>query len=142
MVHCTPSNKNQSASFRILFFFFWNFLFSNFFFFFLYFFPTSPRTIFIQWIKNRGNFSKFLRFVFACVSRIQIYSSLVFRIPWMRRDYQPNCIWNFMEIYFFEKSYGAKQRAIYFESNKCHFTTLFPIFLIEIDRPSSFFQLS
>lgn len=31
MVHCTPSNKNQSASFRILFFF-WNFKF----FFFLY----------------------------------------------------------------------------------------------------------
>lgn len=103
MVHCTPSNKNQSASFRILFFF-WNFKF----FFFFCIFPTSPRTIFIQWIKNRGNFSKFLRFVFACVSRIQIYSSLVFRIPWMRRDYQPNCIWNFMEIYFFEKSYGAK----------------------------------
>lgn len=137
MVHCTPSNKNQSASFRILFFF-WNFKF----FFFFCIFPTSPRTIFIQWIKNRGNFSKFLRFVFACCIS---HTNLLFPCVSNSMDKKRLSTKLHMEFYgnlLFWKELRCKVRSIYFESNKCHFTTLFPIFLIEIDRPSSFFQLS
>lgn len=68
-VDYTPSNKNQSASFPILFvfsfFFFLEFFSTSFFLFLLFYFyrnvfaTTSPHTIFIQWIKNRGNFSNF-----------------------------------------------------------------------------------
>lgn len=121
-VDYTPSNKNQSASFPILFvfsfFFFWNFSPLPFSFFFFFIFTATSlrqrhRTRFLYSGSRIEEISRIsLRFVFACVYPAYKFNrlfSLVFRILWMRRIINQiayGILWKSFPEEYSIKSYG------------------------------------